>query len=102
MIMMFMQIHSLILATNSILIEKGLIEKDVLEKKSVVIFSLMREYASIMASEKEEDKEKEKLERLLEIAKKLVNECKFEINQLEDDFIKKQFESRAIVTSNHD
>lgn len=101
MMLMFIQIHSLILATNALLIEKNILDKESLEKKSKKIFSMMCEYTSIMASEINSDKdiENKKLDDLMRITSELVKECNFEIDSLSESIIKKQFEARSLVPS---
>ena len=97
MFMIFIEIHTLLLATNSLLIEKGIFTKEELEKKRSQLFSLMREYFILMASKDEgKEKEAEKLSELLKISKDIMKEANFDLDQLQDEYIKKQFEDRLI------
>jgi len=89
------EIHSLLLANSSLLIEKKIFSKEELEQKRSVIFSLVNEYKNIISTAKENDEdEKKKLDRLLEISKNLVKECNLSDSVDSEDFVKMQFEAR--------
>lgn len=95
MLLIFLEIHSLLLATNSLLIEKGLITKEELESKREKIFKLMRDYGLLMASQTEDkQKEDEKLKEIVQISRDLIKECNFEIGEMQEDYINKQFANR--------
>lgn len=96
MLFILMQIHSLILASNSLLIEKGIITKEEFQNKFKKIYSIVYEYSLVMSSKKEDDnKEKEKLDKLMELASSLLKECNFTLSEFEEPFIKRAFENRA-------
>lgn len=81
--------YSLLLATNSLLIEKGIIKKEELQLKRTKINNLINEYSLLITSEYDKEIESKKIDRAIEVMKEFFAECKVE--DIEEELIKKQF-----------
>ena len=81
--------YSLLLATNSLLIEKGIIKKEELQLKRTKINNLINEYSLLITSEYDKEVEDKKIDRAIEVMKEFFTECKVE--DMEEELIKKQF-----------
>lgn len=81
--------YSLLLATNSLLIENGIIKKEELQLKRTKINNLINEYSMLLTSEHDKETENKKLDRAIEVMKEFFAECKVE--DIEEELIKKQF-----------